>query len=1422
MSTSVVFVDSRVADYQTLIDNLGEPADVFILDARSDGLSQIAADLQGRTAIDALHIISHGSEGALYLGSTVLDSGNLSGYQSQLASIGSSLTQTGDILLYGCNVAQGNLGQSFIQQIAATTGADVAASTDLTGATALGGDWQLEASTGPIETAPVLSNNTQNAYSHVLNYSSDYELAQMANMAYQDNPQSVAGWNVIDKDPAGEFFAVAFQKGSDIVIAYRGTDIPFITDKAADLAWANPLPDWNAQFDEAIGFAEQIRIAHPNDHISVTGHSLGGSLAQVAAQMFGFDGATFDPGGAGNITQSDAYGAWVTELTQLKSQYPGLNLTINQGPDPAFTNYLVDHSLVSSWIGDHIGNTEQLDFFAYASGEELIINSATQVAHFALDTFNLGFLADAVTDALTTYMFHRMDGILTLMSIKAANDITASLQEVVQSTLQQASDTGDVGVPGAAYSQAQVEYHSTSYNPYVFADDGDNVIYGIDGSDKIYSFAGNDTVFGYGGDDWINTAQGNDTIYAGDGNDTIYAGSGDDVIDAGRGSAVVDGGSGFDTLNLDWSGNSVGTYLAFSVQKADLSWVDFGVHAGATAATIDNVLGALAASPAQYKYSWDWYSTDSWGNFYYHEASAASWKNLETINVTGGANSDFIVYQSGAEYKGNGGIDTFFADFSSWTEAVTWTNGNSTTYPYLSDEAVSTLGATHQVKVSGMEQLLLLTGSGNDTIVQNVTSSNDEFRTGAGNDYVDAGDGNDRIDAGSGNDTLIGGAGNDTMVGGLGNDTYVVDSTGDVVVETSTLASEIDTVYSSVTRMLGANLENLVLTGTAAIIGIGNGLANHLIGNAGDNVLNGGAGNDTMVGGLGNDTYVVDSTGDVVVETSTLATEIDTVQSSVSRMLGANLENLVLTGTAAITGIGNGLANHLTGNAADNVLNGGLGNDTMVGGLGNDTYIVDSTGDVVVETSTLATEIDTVQSYVSRGLGANLENLTLLGTGAINGTGNALDNHITGNAGANVLNGGAGADTMSGGDGSDTYYVDNIGDVVIETNASPGTGGYDTVNSYLSTYTLGSNIENGHILAAGAANLIGNSLNNILYAGAGDNVLDGSTGIDTASYAFAGSAVTVSLAVTTAQATGGSGSDTLTAIENLSGSNYGDTLTGNAGANTFNGGLGADTMSGGDGSDTYYVDNLGDVVSETNATASTGGYDMVNSYLGAYTLAANVENGRILATGAANLTGNGLGNILCAGSGNNVLDGGNGVDTASYAFAGSAVTVSLAVTTAQATGGSGSDTLTAIENLIGSAFNDMLTGNAGNNVLTGGLGQDTMSGGLGNDIFAFHALAEIGLTSTSADVITDFVPGQDRIDLSTLDANAATAAANEAFTFIGGAAFSTTDATGQLRYEYDATTATGMLYGSTDANSAPEFAIKLIGVSSLAATDFVL
>lgn len=158
MSTSIVFVDSRVANYQSLIDGLTQPIEVFILTPESDGVEQIRARLQGRTDIDALHIISHGSEGALYLGSTVLNQENISSYSSSLAGIGGSLTETGDILLYGCNVAQGDAGQAFISQLAELTGADVAASDDATGATEFGGDWVLEKSVDTVETPTIQAN----------------------------------------------------------------------------------------------------------------------------------------------------------------------------------------------------------------------------------------------------------------------------------------------------------------------------------------------------------------------------------------------------------------------------------------------------------------------------------------------------------------------------------------------------------------------------------------------------------------------------------------------------------------------------------------------------------------------------------------------------------------------------------------------------------------------------------------------------------------------------------------------------------------------------------------------------------------------------------------------------------------------------------------------------------------------------------------------------------------------------------------------------------------------------------------------------------------------------------------------------------------------------------------------------------------
>jgi uncharacterized delta-60 repeat protein len=169
MGTSVVIVDSRVTGYQTLIDGLSQPVEVLVLNAESDGLSQIATYLQGRSGIDAVHIISHGSQGALQLGSTVIDSGNLGYHGAQLASIGSALTSTGDILLYGCNVAQGDVGLQFIASVAQYTGADVAASSNATGSSDLGGDSVLEQATGNIE---VLAVPGTSGLSHLLGLAS--------------------------------------------------------------------------------------------------------------------------------------------------------------------------------------------------------------------------------------------------------------------------------------------------------------------------------------------------------------------------------------------------------------------------------------------------------------------------------------------------------------------------------------------------------------------------------------------------------------------------------------------------------------------------------------------------------------------------------------------------------------------------------------------------------------------------------------------------------------------------------------------------------------------------------------------------------------------------------------------------------------------------------------------------------------------------------------------------------------------------------------------------------------------------------------------------------------------------------------------------------------------------------------------------
>ncbi len=150
----VAFIDTGLADWQVLRDGVKPGVEVVLLDAGADGLAQMAAWAQGRSGYDAIYLLSHGNSGAIKLGALTLDGDNLQQHSDTLARIGSALTADGDFLVYGCNVAEGPTGVEFVGKLAQATGADVGASDDLTGASGLGGDWELESASGVIDLDP--------------------------------------------------------------------------------------------------------------------------------------------------------------------------------------------------------------------------------------------------------------------------------------------------------------------------------------------------------------------------------------------------------------------------------------------------------------------------------------------------------------------------------------------------------------------------------------------------------------------------------------------------------------------------------------------------------------------------------------------------------------------------------------------------------------------------------------------------------------------------------------------------------------------------------------------------------------------------------------------------------------------------------------------------------------------------------------------------------------------------------------------------------------------------------------------------------------------------------------------------------------------------------------------------------------------
>ena len=145
----IVFIDSGVDNYQTIVDAIGSSKSIYLIDSNENGFDKMQNVLQDQSDVDAVHIIGHASAGQVVLGNSILNADTINSFSNTLLSIGNSLTPDGDLLSYGCNLAQGEQGKLLLQQIGNITQADIAASDDITGK---GGDWKLEHNHGIVET----------------------------------------------------------------------------------------------------------------------------------------------------------------------------------------------------------------------------------------------------------------------------------------------------------------------------------------------------------------------------------------------------------------------------------------------------------------------------------------------------------------------------------------------------------------------------------------------------------------------------------------------------------------------------------------------------------------------------------------------------------------------------------------------------------------------------------------------------------------------------------------------------------------------------------------------------------------------------------------------------------------------------------------------------------------------------------------------------------------------------------------------------------------------------------------------------------------------------------------------------------------------------------------------------------------------
>ncbi|MCT7584746.1 DUF4347 domain-containing protein, partial [Aliarcobacter butzleri] len=362
MQNQIYFIDSKLNDYQAIINSLSSTDLYYIIDSTKDGLEQISNNLLNYSNLDSIHIYSHGSIGSLNIGNMIYDNTNISDYKIELENIGKSLSSTGDILLYGCNVGQDELGLNFINQIAQFTQADVASSNDLTGNRVLGGDWDLEVVSGVVETEAKMIVN--------------YELTLgITNATPLTNGKTVS----FDSSSSDNYYSFTLNSAGNILVSGSdGYGYSIDTVKIYNSNFAQVGSNFSVDGSTSTSLSAGIYYIQPIDSwggsFSVSSNQMSGSTMSATPLTNGktvsFDSSSSDNyysftlNSAGNIlvSGSDGYGYSIDTVKIYNSNFAqvGSNFSVDGSTSTSLSAGIYYIQPIDSWGGSFSVSSNQM------------------------------------------------------------------------------------------------------------------------------------------------------------------------------------------------------------------------------------------------------------------------------------------------------------------------------------------------------------------------------------------------------------------------------------------------------------------------------------------------------------------------------------------------------------------------------------------------------------------------------------------------------------------------------------------------------------------------------------------------------------------------------------------------------------------------------------------------------------------------------------------------------------------------------------------------------------------------------------------------------------------------------------------------------------------------------------------------------